>query len=84
MSDRTKPRISLVPLVGLARAARIMAKGLCDGRKEGDWQTMRREDFVNGLMRHVIALQDGDDSEDHLGAVIANALIAAWYDAHQD
>ncbi len=80
MSDQTKPRVGLVPLNGMLRAARVMEAGLRDGRGPGDWKKMKREDFVDARMRHIIQADMGDDSEDHEAAIMANTHIIAWFD----
>lgn len=80
MSDRTKPRLSLVPLVGLLRVAAVMALGLRDGRKPGDWQRMTSEDFREALLRHVERYASEAKGEDHLAALAANALILLWFE----
>ena len=82
MSDSSKPRIGLLPLNGLPRAAQIMARGLRDGREVGDWKRppMTRAHFVDARLRHIIDLDTGNTDEDHEGAILANTLIIAWYD----
>lgn len=81
MSDATKPRVDLVPMVGLERVARVLEAGLKDGKVSNDWQRVPREQFAAALYRHVVRLQHGDSKEDHLAAVATNALILMWFDA---
>lgn len=84
MSDPTKPPCNLVPLAGLPRLARVMAAGLRDGRKPGDWQGMTAEDFRHARLRHLVAAQNGDTSEDHEAAATVCGLIIMWFEEHGD
>lgn len=85
MSDTTKPQLTLVPLVGLRRIARILEAGLKDGRDPGDWKNKKPEDFKNALLRHVADYTDPPygttlAEEDHLAALAANALILLHFE----
>jgi len=82
MTEETKPRMGLVPLIGLKRAAQVLDKGnQKEGRKVGDWKGKTRAQFVEARLRHIVDLDAGDQGEDHEGAILANSLIIAWFDA---
>lgn len=72
-----------MPLVGIQRAAAVLEAGLVDGRQPGDWQGCDRQEFVDARLRHLVALDAGDTSEDHEVAILANTLILAWFDAQE-
>ncbi len=82
MSDTSKPRLGLVPMRGLRRVARVFEAGLKEGRDPNDWQHRLPKDFVDALLRHASDFQDNDpeDEEDHLAAIVANALILMWHE----
>lgn len=72
-----KPRYDLLPVWALKRWAELMARG---AEKYGDnnWQKgMEQSRFLSSAMRHMFQYAEGDNSEDHLAAVLFNvgALI---------
>lgn len=76
MSDETKPRMALIPTAGLSRVARVLERGLQDGKREpGDWRRRDPVAFRDALFRHLAAYLEGRAGEDHIAAVAANALI---------
>jgi len=84
-SSEEAPRYDLLEPEALRRMAARMAQGAAShgpfnyraGKHDADF----RRDRVNHLVGHALALAAGDTSEDHLGAVLANASILAYLDA---
>lgn len=72
-SEAGKPRYDLIPHEALYRLAMLYSRGTAYG--EDNWrlgQPLRR--VYSSLFRHLMAWASGDRSEDHLAAVIWNAI----------
>lgn len=75
-----KPRYDLIPPEPLKRFADQMARGAV---KYGDnnWtKGMPSSRFLSSLMRHVEAYRLGDRDEDHLAAVLFNAMAIMHFE----
>jgi hypothetical protein len=80
-STEAKPRYDLLPLEGVARGAQRMAEGAAThgerNYERGVADAAFVRDRMNHLIEHAILYSQGDQSTDHLGAVIANACMLA-------
>jgi len=76
-SSEEAPRYDLIPAVSLRRQAKRMAEGAAShgerNYEKGATDATFVQDRVNHLIGHALAYAAGDRSEDHLGAVLANA-----------
>jgi hypothetical protein len=86
-SSEESPRYDLVPLASLKRQAARMAQGAAthgehNYRKGAADPTFIR-DRINHLLGHALAYAAGDRSDDHLGAVLANAGMLADIESMQ-
>jgi hypothetical protein len=76
-SSEEAPRYDLIPLASLKRQAQRMAEGAAShgeqNYEKGATDATFVRDRVNHLLGHALAYAAGDRSEDHLGAVLANA-----------
>jgi hypothetical protein len=81
-SSAERERYDLCELVALQRWARRMAKGVAS-HGERNYQKGARDpafirDRINHLIEHALKYASGDRSDDHLGAVMANASMLIW------
>lgn len=86
-SSEESPRYDLVPIASLKRQAARMAQGAAthgehNYRKGANDPTFVR-DRINHLLGHALAYAAGDRSDDHLGAVLANAGMLADIESMQ-
>ena len=76
-SSEEAPRYDLIPPASLKRQAQRMAEGAAShgerNYEKGATDATFVQDRVNHLIGHALAYASGDRSEDHLGAVLANA-----------
>lgn len=75
-----KPRYDLIPVGPLHRLADLYARGAI---KYNDNNWMKGQPYSRtyaSLFRHMIAWREGDNSEDHLAAVLWNAMTLMWYE----
>lgn len=73
-----KPRYDLIPPSALRRVAELYARG---AEKYGDrnWQKgIPINRLYASLLRHIYQWAEGDNVEDHLAAVIFNAMAIMW------
>lgn len=73
-----KPRFDLIPMSALRRVAELYTRG---AKKYGtdNWQKgMPLRDTYGSLFRHLAAWAEGQEDEDHLAAVVWNALTLMW------
>lgn len=69
-----KPRYDLIPPLALKRVATLYARGL-EKYGEDNWSKgMPFRRFYASMLRHAMQYGAGDKDEDHLAAVIFNAL----------
>jgi hypothetical protein len=84
-SSEESPRYDLIPLASLQRQAARMAQGSAShgerNYRRGYNDPVFIRDRVNHLLGHALAYASGDRSEDHLGAVLANAGMLAELEA---
>lgn len=69
-----KPRYDLISVIALKRLAELMGRG---AEKYGDrnWEEgIPLSRFYASLFRHMIQWAEGDTTEDHLAAVLFNAM----------
>jgi hypothetical protein len=83
-SSEQKPRYDLCPQAAFRRWAQRMAEG---AKSHGDRNYQKgasdpvfRLDRINHLLEHAHKFAEGDRSEDHLAAVMANAGMLIWFD----
>src|SRR5688572_1216331 len=83
-STEQKPRYDLCELVAFTRWAARMAKGAGThgprNYQKGANDPVFRTDRINHLIEHALRYASGDRSDDHLGAVMANAGMLIWID----
>ena len=75
-----KPRFDLIPTEGLRRLADLYARG---AEKYGDDNWKKGQPYSRAyasLFRHLIQWREGDRSEDHIAAVIFNAMAIIYYE----
>ena len=75
-----KPRFDLIPVTALERVALLYARG---AEKYDAWnwsKGMPFSRFLASLLRHAFAYMRGDRSEDHLAAVVFNALAVMHFE----
>lgn len=84
-SSEAAPRYDLIPLASLQRQAARMALGAAShgerNYRKGVDDPVFIRDRVNHLLGHALAYAAGDTSDDHLGAVLANAGMLADLEA---
>lgn len=87
-SSEEAPRYDLIPLASLKRQAARMAEGAkSHGERnylKGAHDQVFIRDRINHLLGHALAYAAGDVSDDHLGAVLANAGMLADIEAIRD
>jgi hypothetical protein len=81
-SSAERPRYDLCERVAFERWAQRMAKGAAS-HGERNYQKGARDpvfirDRINHLIEHAMRYAQGDRSDDHLGAVMANAGMLIW------
>lgn len=69
-----KPRYDLIPPLALKRVADLYAKGAIKYDEHNWTKGMPLSRFLASMMRHAMQFSMGDKDEDHLAAVIFNAL----------
>lgn len=77
--SKDKPRFDLISPYALKRVADLMARG---AEKYGEWNWSKgipRERCYESMLRHAYQYSLGDISEDHLSAVIFNAMCIIHY-----
>lgn len=81
-SSEAAPRYDLIEPALLERIARRMAQGAAShgerNYRKGASDPAFLTDRLNHLVGHALKLAGGDTSEDHLGAIGANASILAY------
>lgn len=85
-SSEVAPRFDLIPRCALERLAARLQFG-AERHGENNYQkglgdAQYRRDRVNHLVSHALNLANGDASDDHLGAILANAVMLAWFETH--
>ena len=71
-------RFSLIPPIALRSLAQRYEEG---GRLYGDnnWHNgFPLSRLIDSMNRHLLALNEGDDTEDHAGAILWNASAFLW------
>jgi hypothetical protein len=69
-----KPRYELIPVLALRRVAVLYAEG-AKKYDDDNWRKgMPFRRFYASLLRHAFAFGAGEEDEDHLAAVVFNAL----------
>lgn len=80
-TDINKPRYDLIPPHALWRVAMLYARG-AQKYGENNWQKgIPSQQMLASAMRHVEAYRRGDETEDHLAAVVWNVLAMMQYEA---
>lgn len=75
-----KPRFDLIPTEGLRRVADLYARG-AEKYDDNNWKKGQPYSRTYAsLFRHLIQWREGDRSEDHLAAVIFNAMALMYYE----
>lgn len=75
-----KPRYALIPAGPLKRLAEQMARGAVKYGEDNWTKGMPASRFLESLMRHVEAYRLGDHEEDHLAAVLFNAMAIMHFE----
>lgn len=87
LSSEAAPRYDLIPPAALLRLAARMALGASThgarNYQKGAHDPEFIRDRINHLLGHAVAYAAGDTSDDHLGAVLANAGMLADLEALQ-
>lgn len=65
---------SAIPVRSLRKLAKRFEDGAAKYERDNWKQGIPLSRYVDSLYRHLWAFMDGDDTEDHLGAVIWNAV----------
>ena len=76
--DVGRGRFSLIPPIALRSLAKRFEEG---GRMYGDnnWHNgFPLSRLYDSMNRHLLAISEGDESEDHLGAILWNASAFLW------
>lgn len=80
-SSEAAPRIDLIPIASLRRQAARMAVGAASHGERNYERGVRDPAFImdrkNHLVMHALQYAAGDTSDDHLGAILANAGMCA-------
>lgn len=74
-----KPEFGLLPFRALERVAMQYKRGLKKYGRNNWRKGMPLSRVTESLLRHAIAWKEGDDGEDHLAAVVFNALAIMEY-----
>ena len=75
----TSPRFDLVDPDACKWLATTMAEGAAAGKDDGpipEWEKMTCEEHLNHACRHILAVFDGDTSEDHLAHAFCRLMFA--------
>lgn len=81
--DVNKPRYDLIPPHALWRVAMLYTRGAAK-YGENNWQKgIPSQQMLASAMRHMEAYRRGDNSEDHLAAVVWNVLAMMQYEAEE-
>lgn len=75
-----KPRFDLIPTGPLKRVADLYSRG---AEKYDEYNWMKGQPYSRtyaSLYRHMIQWREGDIDEDHLAAVVWNAMTLMWYE----
>lgn len=73
-----KPRYDLMPVSSMRRVAELYARG-AEKYGEDNWQKgIPLRSTYASLFRHLMQWADGETDEDHLAAVVWNALTLMW------
>ena len=87
-SSEAKPRYDLIEPEALTRCAARMAQGAASHGERNYQKGACDPDFIrdrkNHLLEHAWKYAAGDVSDDHLGAILANANMLAWLEAHRE
>lgn len=78
-SQKGKPRYDLIPALSLRRVADLYTKG---AEHYGDWnwaQGMPFTRFLSSLYRHLQQFMLEEDDEDHLAAIVFNAMAIMYF-----
>jgi len=78
-SQEGKPRYELIPALSLRRVADLYTKG---AEHYGDWnwaKGMPFTRFLSSLHRHLQQFVMGEDDEDHLAAIVFNAMAIMYF-----
>ncbi len=77
-----KPRFDLIGVEGLERVAKLMARG-AKKYGENNWRLGQPSTrYFASMMRHAYQWAMGDDSEDHLAAIVFNAFGIMHIEKH--
>ena len=77
-TEEGKGRFDLIPTIALRRLAKHYENG---ARKytDNNWQKgIPLARYLDSLFRHYTSVKDGDEGEDHVSAVIWNAIGYMW------
>lgn len=75
-----KPRYDLIPTGPLRRLADLLARG-ADKYGEHNWEKgMPLSRFYASMFRHLIQWREGDRAEDHLAAILFNAMAIMHFE----
>jgi hypothetical protein len=75
-----KPRFDLIPIGPLARLANLYMRGAVK-YDENNWQKGQPYSRAYAsLLRHIYAWRAGEATEDHLAAVVWNAMALMYYE----
>lgn len=78
-----KPRYDLVPVEAVERVAMLYMRG-AEKYVENNWKKGQPYSRTYAsLLRHIYAWRKGDTEEDHLAAVIWNAMSLMWYEQNK-
>jgi hypothetical protein len=69
-----------IPPLALRKLAKRFEDGAAKYSKNNWMKGIPLSAYVDSISRHFLALQEGDTSEDHAGALIWNACTMAWTD----
>lgn len=85
-STEQKPRYDLLELCAIRRWAQRMAHGAAShgerNYQNGAGDAEFVQDRVNHMLEHAHKYASGDQSDDHLGAIMANAGMLIWLEEH--
>lgn len=79
-SDEGKPRYDLIPPHALKRVAELYARGAKKYSDNNWYMGIPSQQMLASLMRHLEAFRCGETDEDHLAAVVWNALALMQYE----
>lgn len=75
-----KPRYDLIPPKGLKRVAELFARG-AEKYEDHNWRKgMPSSRFMASMMRHAESYRRGERDEDHIAAVVFNALALIQFE----